>query len=789
MQLTQEQIDVIEQNLRRQKIKIEILDFNFKTIDSIEGYAIDGSITANADNAIRRSGNITLAIPLDYSAITFLDKVDGITISLDGKIWIDKYVRILVGIENILSTNNEIIWYKLGVFLIDSPKRIFNATNYTISFDCIDLMAKLTGSRQGQLTGMTTLIEKGYYTVVDEETVYQKVLIADALISVITELGGISKYIISPIPDVYKYLPYDIKVGVGETVYDLLKTMLDILSTWEMFFDVDGVLTIRPIPSGKKSIIYDLNDAHYDSDEINLNFSNVKNQVVVYGRLNTLNYYTEDTESSATISTGESLGITSASLNLETFEMKISTSGTYDFIYNETYWEYDGSEVILGDYGITIVGDPIDNDIVEIVYTEAVDDNVMYSPNGDGTETLILKYTGIDVDTLTISGTNLGFHSEEAYNLLPINKVEIWNNGSKIIYSHDDIEIKLTKFENSNTEFGIEYDTTQIEVNDIIPKNIYFIRIFDATLTTSETVDLTKNITFEFMGKQQVAYTLVNDNLESPFYINAQYSNQTNFYAGLAYVSSEYKIGENYLLTLNNQSAMTSLEDGSIITFMANANNIYSIFSSTATTITIRTQDDLDNILVSDIPLLQNSWNITQTERPPVVENKLSDNFTIWKIRYDANYGSGVGCFVLIGRAESALTQIFSGDDYDNIYSDQLAYERCLWELFLHSNMENTINISCIPNYLIDVNNKIIYDENNALPSSVYLNEPFLVKVPSSTEYQQMLMSNGKIFYVKVNGIKYYITKQINYPLGINSSSQKITAIEIYDSGNLVSDD
>ena len=119
-----------------------------------------------------------------------------------------------------------------------------------------------------------------------------------------------------------------------------------------------------------------------------------------------------------------------------------------------------------------------------------------------------------------------------------------------------------------------------------------------------------------------------------------------------------------------------------------------------------------------------------------------------------------------------------------NIYSDQLAYERCLYELFNHSNMNDSISLSIIPNYLLDVNCKILYNPNNALPQGIYDTQPYHTTIQNS--WQQYQTAFGKDFYVKKNETQYYITKQVNYPLDLSNSGQTISAIRIYDSGNLV---
>lgn len=170
MELTQEQLDTLAQTIRNKRIKIELLNDELKVLDTIEGYAVDGKIQANANNSVRRSGTLSFCVPtLDNKAKTFLDSnSENILIFADGGYWIDKLLKIYVGIDNVNSESNNTVWNKMGVFLMDNPVRNFSANEYSISFNLADQTIKLNGQRQGQLTGLSTIISAGEY--VDSET-------------------------------------------------------------------------------------------------------------------------------------------------------------------------------------------------------------------------------------------------------------------------------------------------------------------------------------------------------------------------------------------------------------------------------------------------------------------------------------------------------------------------------------------------------------------------------------------------------------------------------------------
>ena len=42
--------------------------------------------------------------------------------------------------------------------------------------------------------------------------------------------------------------------------------------------------------------------------------------------------------------------------------------------------------------------------------------------------------------------------------------------------------------------------------------------------------------------------------------------------------------------------------------------------------------------------------------------------------------------------------------EYANCYTDELAQQRAEYELWLHTNMNNTLTLDCVPVYWLDVN-------------------------------------------------------------------------------------
>lgn len=259
---TQTDYDLVQMKTRNSKIKVELLNFNFETINSLEGKTISGSINVDSTADIRRTCNLGL----------IATNIDNNMVTSGGEIWIDKFIKVYQGIDN-PRNNNTTVWWNMGIFLINNPNTVYNATDHTITFEGLDLMAKLTGRRNGQLPAVATLVPAGSK-------------IADVVKKTITQLGGFQKYIIQ---DEGLEVPYDIKMDVGSTIYELLVKLRDLYSNWEMFFDVDGVFHWQKIPSGETEPIVvnfdELSQPLVISDSIDIDFENVKNHIIVWGRL------------------------------------------------------------------------------------------------------------------------------------------------------------------------------------------------------------------------------------------------------------------------------------------------------------------------------------------------------------------------------------------------------------------------------------------------------------------------------------------------------------------------
>ena len=117
---TQNEYNLSKQNIRINYYKIVLLNYQFQNVGELTGDSIEvPSFTINADSDIRRTCSITLT-PRDSS----------FDIKKGNKIWLDKYVQIFIGQQNIRT--KEIEYTNMGIYLINNPQRVYSDTHNTL---------------------------------------------------------------------------------------------------------------------------------------------------------------------------------------------------------------------------------------------------------------------------------------------------------------------------------------------------------------------------------------------------------------------------------------------------------------------------------------------------------------------------------------------------------------------------------------------------------------------------------------------------------------------------------
>ena len=262
---TQLEYNLSKQNTRIKYFKIVLLNYRFQNVGELTGDTIESpSFTIDANSDIRRT-----------CSITFTPRDSSFDISQGNKIWLDKYVQVFVGQKDMRT--NKIEYTNMGIYLINNPQRVYSVTDNTLTIQGIDLMAKLTGLRNGNLQGIPYLIPQGTNVRV-------------AIIACL-EISGFTKYVVD---ECEIDVPNDIKVDVGGTIYQLLVKLRDILPNYQMYFDVDGVFHYNLIPSGHNEQIMvddDIWSVNLIDYQKSTDFESLKNSIEVFGKTHDIKNY------------------------------------------------------------------------------------------------------------------------------------------------------------------------------------------------------------------------------------------------------------------------------------------------------------------------------------------------------------------------------------------------------------------------------------------------------------------------------------------------------------------
>jgi hypothetical protein len=278
----QADLDVALQEKRTINIRAELLNHNFQTVESLEGEVVRDDYSIDADSDIRRTYNVSVVV----NNSTF-------HIGRDTKIWFDKYIRITVGLFDI--REQVFRWYPIGLFIFSTANYNYDSASRTLTLSCVDITAKLTGLRNGQLSGLGVSIPA--ITTNNNGNEVEN-MIRSAIKSAVTQLGGISKF---RIEDVGEPVPYDLHFSTGTNVWEIITTLRDLYPGWETYFD-DELFICQPIPLYLNEPIV-LDAEHFApfviSEDTSVDFSPVKNVTEVWGRCLSADYFTENSSMNA----------------------------------------------------------------------------------------------------------------------------------------------------------------------------------------------------------------------------------------------------------------------------------------------------------------------------------------------------------------------------------------------------------------------------------------------------------------------------------------------------------
>lgn len=278
--ITNEMLEVHLQPIQEKFIRISLLQNffitedgyqvrKFRKIGEIQGNAIGGSININANSSVRRTCSIDMII----TGSDFL-------ISENSKIWIDKWFKVELGIRSLKT--DKIVWFNKGIYAINNPSVKYSHIEKSLHVEGLDLMCTLDGTLGGVLGHITKLPKENG--------------IANSIKYIVWQLGKISKTQIY-IEQNNLEMPYTIEKNETDTIYSLLEEIRNLYMNWEIFFDENGRFTYQKVknryvenlmPNYQNDVIQYMFLEEHDlatSYNINYKFDNIKNKIIVWGRL------------------------------------------------------------------------------------------------------------------------------------------------------------------------------------------------------------------------------------------------------------------------------------------------------------------------------------------------------------------------------------------------------------------------------------------------------------------------------------------------------------------------
>jgi len=371
--VTQADIDILGQQIKECEIKLELLNESFLPIDILQGGLISGSFSVESDSDIRRTASFVFHV-----------RNKSYLVNQSSKIWFNKHIILYLGIKSLRT--QEFQYYQIGLFEYSEYSFQYDISTNSLTVKVLDLMSKLVNT---PLYGTET------YKITAGTN------IRSAMLSVVTQLGGISKYLIGDVGSElgtginniseqnYNTVPYDLSFSSSDNVYSIITKLRDLYSGWESFCSNDTFIC-QQIPTGEnESIILDWETIEEKrlliSEERNGSLDKVKNITQVFGKQITADRYTETctvngAEYDATftdltvLESGTIYAVKLPSVNLVNSTLKINALGTYPImdasgvvIPNGTingysaFKFYNNQMIYLGDYQVKALAVHVSN--------------------------------------------------------------------------------------------------------------------------------------------------------------------------------------------------------------------------------------------------------------------------------------------------------------------------------------------------------------------------------------------------------------------------------------------
>lgn len=152
MEITQEDLRLIlHNNIYPLQSRIEVYDSEGNVMDVIYGLISGGSMSISPDSNIRKSLSLSIKPSIRNKTLT---------ISEDGLIWVNRYIKLYIGVLN--QRTNQYVYYKQGSFYFTTTSGTYDATSNTLTINCGDFAVAMDGTKNGIISGGLNYILYAY---------------------------------------------------------------------------------------------------------------------------------------------------------------------------------------------------------------------------------------------------------------------------------------------------------------------------------------------------------------------------------------------------------------------------------------------------------------------------------------------------------------------------------------------------------------------------------------------------------------------------------------------------
>ena len=271
---------------------------------------------------------------------------------------------------------------------------------------------------------------------------------------------------------------------------------------------------------------------------------------------------------------------------------------------------------------------------------------------------------------------------------------------------------------------------TQIVIKDIAGADVADITLDTPIIAANEyycvklTFNDTECETCEYLGALQPRAVAFENNPESPFYVGTS-TQYESAYGNVVDFASE---NESYILefspTISGSTMALNLSPWCTASDFNAANvgdtwkfklNIESL-SQYIITMSITMGGSVDTYSIRNMANERISLDYAQDYL--LIATKISSTTLQFNVMYYPMPASvlpmSTTSVLNLPKFNRQVRMVCAGDEYDNIYSDSLAEQRARYEIYLRSRVHDSINITSVPIYWLEVNDIIEYDLPNS---------------------------------------------------------------------------